>query len=117
MNAAETIVPNILPEAPPTGTKTMYAIAFDLDIERLAQTYPGTFWNNAYRDIREALATRGFVWQQGSVYFGDEHVTPVTCVLSIQELSSRFSWFSSCARDVRMLRIEENNDLRPAMGA
>ena len=95
----------------------MYAIAFDLDTELLAQLYPGQSWNNAYRDIREALRGRGFVWQQGSVYFGDDRVTAVTCVLSIQELTAMFSWFSSCARDVRMLRIEENNDLRPAMGA
>jgi len=79
--------------------------------------YPGPSWNNAYRDIREALHARGFVWQQGSVYFGDRRVRPVTCVLAIQELTKAFSWFSACARDVRMLRIEENDDLRPAIDA
>lgn len=95
----------------------MYAIAFDLDTELLAQTYPGPSWNNAYRDIRDAVAERGFIWQQGSAYFGDASVTPVTCVLCIQELTTRFAWFATCARDVRMLRIEENNDLRPAIDA
>lgn len=39
----------------------MYAIAFDLDTEMLAQTYPGQSWNDAYRDIREVLRDRGFV--------------------------------------------------------
>jgi virulence-associated protein VapD len=93
----------------------MYAIAFDLDTELLAQTYPGSSWNNAYRDIRDFLRERGFRWQQGSVYFGESDVTPVTCVLAIQQLTSRYSWLAICARDIRMLRIEENNDLRPAM--
>ncbi len=92
----------------------MYAIAFDLDTELLAQTYPGSSWTNAYRDIRDALGERGFRWQQGSVYFGNETVTPVTCVLAIQDLTERYAWIKTCARDIRMLRIEENDDLRPA---
>jgi virulence-associated protein VapD len=117
MNTVDIAVPNHQLEAPPVGTRTMYAIAFDLDTELLAQMYPGPSWNNAYRDIREALRDRGFVWQQGSVYFGDRRVRPVTCVLAIQELTTAFSWFSACARDVRMLRIEENDDLRPAIDA
>jgi len=62
----------------------------------------------------DALLEHGFQWQQGSVYFGSETVTPVTCVLAIQELTKRFEWLRTCARDIRMLRIEENNDLRPA---
>lgn len=93
----------------------MYAIAFDFDTETLAQTYPGQAWNNAYRDVREVLREHGFAWQQGSVYFGNDTVTPVTCVLAIQELSDRFPWLRASARDMRMLRIEENNDLRPAI--
>lgn len=94
----------------------MYAIAFDLDTEALAQTYPGASWNNAYRDVRDALREHGFLWQQGSVYFGNETVTPITCVLAIQDLAGRFPWLSAAARDMRMLRIEENSDLRPAIG-
>jgi virulence-associated protein VapD len=81
----------------------MYAIAFDLDTDE------------RHFDVRTVLEEHGFSWRQGSVYFGDERVTPVTCVLAIQELSKRFDWFSSCVRDIRMLRIEENNDLSPAI--
>ncbi len=61
------------------------------------------------------LAERGFGWQQGSTYFGDENVDAVGCVLTIQELTSSFDWFSASVRDIRMLRIEENNDLMPAV--
>lgn len=100
---------------PPTGVRRMYAIAFDLDTEELKIAYPAASWNNAYFDVRAVLEEHGFAWRQGSVYFGDERVTPVTCVLAIQELSKRFDWFAACVRDIRMLRIEENNDLSPAI--
>lgn len=115
MDTAIEILQHIMPEAPPTGMVRMYAIAFDLDTELLAQTYAGPSWNNACRDIRDFLRGHGFRWQQGSVYFGDAQVTPVTCVLAIQQMTANFPWFPVCARDVRMLRIEENSDLRPAM--
>ena len=55
----------------------MYAIAFDLDTELLKTAYPSPSWNNAYFDVRAVLEAHGFSWRQGSVYFGDERVTPV----------------------------------------
>lgn len=97
------------------GNKSMYAVVFDLDTNSLKDVYPGESWNNAYADIRRFLGTRGFGWQQGSTYFGDETVDAVTCVLTIQELTGEFDWFSASVRDIRMLRIEENNDLMPAV--
>jgi len=93
----------------------VYAVTFDLDTELLQKTYPGQAWNNAYCDMRAVLEEFGFSWQQGSVYFGDKNVTPVTCVLAIQKVKHRFDWFAARVRDVRMLRIEEQNDLRPAL--
>jgi virulence-associated protein VapD len=93
----------------------MYAIAFDLDTEALREHYGAPSWQNAYRDIRDALCDFGFAWQQGSVQFGGEGVTPVTCVLAVQELARRYAWFARCVRDIRMLRIEESNDLMGAV--
>ena len=95
--------------------KRMYAITFDLDTQTLEQSYGGSSWRNAYADIRSALRAHGFNWQQGSVYFGDETVNAVSCVLATQDLTRRFSWFRPSVRDMRMLRIEENNDLGPAI--
>ncbi|MCO6184885.1 virulence factor [Rhizobium sp. L1K21] len=95
--------------------KSMYAVVFDLDTNSLKDVYPGESWNNAYAEIRRFLADRGFGWQQGSTYFGDENVDAVSCVLTIQELTDAFDWFSASVRDIRMLRIEENNDLMPAV--
>ncbi len=94
----------------------MYAIAFDLDTQTLEASYPSASWRNAYEDIRRVLATHHFDRQQGSVYFGDAaHVDAVRCVLAVQDLTRQFAWFAPAVSDIRMLRIEENNDLHPAI--
>ena len=97
----------------PAGGR-MYAIAFDMDIELLRQTY-GDPYNNAYLEIRRVLERHGFKWQQGSVYFGGEEINAVTCVLAAIDLARSLPWFTASVRDIRMLRIEELNDLMPAV--
>jgi virulence-associated protein VapD len=94
----------------------MYAITFDLEMSALRETYPNDSYQNAYMDIRKVLIDEyGFEWQQGSVYFGNVAVDAVSCVLAVQDLASRFDWFAPSVRDIRMLRIEENNNLMPAV--
>ena len=93
----------------------MYAIVFDFDTDLLEQLYPNASWRNAYSDVRNYLTMRGFEWQQGSTYFGNETVDAVRCVRVVQRLSKKYSWFTPAVRDIRMLRIEENNDLRVAL--
>jgi virulence-associated protein VapD len=93
---------------------SMYAVAFDLDTEILKQTY-GDPANNAYGEIKRFLIDKGFTWQQGSVYFGTDRINAVTCVLAITEMSRALPWFAASVRDIRMLRIEEYNDLMPAL--
>lgn len=93
----------------------MYAIAFDLDTETLRNTYGSTSYNNAYADISKVLEEHGFDWQQGSVYFGSQKVNAVTCVIASIALSNTYGWFAASVRDIRMLRIEELNDLKPAI--
>ncbi|EGU4055053.1 virulence factor, partial [Salmonella enterica] len=94
----------------------MFAITFDLDTESLKEAYHNESHGNAYKEIRNILTVDyGFHWQQGSTYFGDESVDAVTCVLAAQDLSNRLPWFSSSVRDIRMLKIEDNNDLMPAI--
>jgi virulence-associated protein VapD len=91
-----------------------YAITLDMDIEFLRTNY-GDPYNNAYVEIKRVLQKHGFVWQQGSVYFGDERINAVTCVLAAIDLSNSLPWFAASVRDIRMLRIEELNDLMPAV--
>ena len=93
----------------------IYAIAFDMDIESLREAY-GDPYNPAYTEIRRVLERHGFTRQQGSVYFGDpQRINAVTCVLAAMDLAQSLPWFSASVRDIRMLRIEEQNDLMPAI--
>jgi virulence-associated protein VapD len=97
------------------GNGRMYAIVFDLDQDTLGRLYHGPNANNAYSDIRRFLTSQGFEWMQGSTYFGDSTINAVNCVTTVQKLARKFDWFSPSVRDIRMLRIEENNDLKIAL--
>ncbi|CBY81524.1 virulence factor [Haemophilus influenzae biotype aegyptius] len=93
----------------------MYAIAFDLDTATLKALYATGSWQNAYGDVKRTLESLGFDLQQGSVYFGNSEMTAVKCVLAAQKLSQTYSWFKPSVSNIRMLRIEELNDLSPAL--
>src|SRR5436305_12542896 len=78
---------------------------------------PNAAHTGAYHDVCREVQKFGFDRQQGSVYFGDEHVTPVTCVMAVQAVNRVHPWFSKVVSDIRMLRVEEHNDLMPAIAA
>lgn len=59
----------------------------------------------------------GVVVPPNEFYFGNETINAVTCVTTIQALAKALPCFSVCVKDVRMLKIEENNDLMPAVKA
>jgi virulence-associated protein VapD len=100
--------------APFKRESTVYAIAFDMDIEQLRTNY-GDPYNNAYLEIRRILERHHFQWQQGSVYFGDTTVTAATVMVAVIDLATHLPWFPASVRDIRMLRIEELNDLMPVV--
>jgi virulence-associated protein VapD len=94
----------------------MYAISFDLDTKTLEASYPNASWQNAYdADIACFLRERGFDRQQGSVHFGDDTIDVVRCQTAVQEMTLELPRFAPSIRGIRMLRIEENNDLMPAV--
>jgi virulence-associated protein VapD len=92
-----------------------YAITFDLDQDVLQSTYRNDSYKNAYSDIRKILTEFGFEWQQGSVYFSGEGTSPVDCVMAVQAIAAEHDWFKPSVKDIRMLRIEDENDLMPAL--
>jgi virulence-associated protein VapD len=94
--------------------RTVYAIAFDMDSEQLRIHY-GDPYNNAYLEIRRVLESHGFQWQQGSAYFGGSPVTAATVMVAVIDLTTKLPWFAASVRDIRMLRIEEMNDLVPVV--
>src|SRR6266545_1629947 len=80
---------------PPAFKKdtTVYAIAFDMDIGLLRLHY-GDPYNGAYVEIRKVLEGHEFLWQQGSVYFGNANVTTATVMLAVIDLTSQLPWFA-----------------------
>lgn len=101
----------------PTSFKregTVYAIAFDMDVEQLRVHY-GDPYNNAYLEIRRVLERHQFQWQQGSMYFGGPSVTAASVMVAVIDLTTQLPWFAAAVRDIRMLRIEELNDLMPVV--
>ena len=92
----------------------VYAIAFDMDVEQLRIHY-GDPYTNAYVEIRRVLEGHQFQWQQGSVYFGGPAVTAASVMVAVIDLTTRLPWFAASVRDIRMLRIEELNDLMPVV--
>jgi virulence-associated protein VapD len=82
-----------------------YAITVDIDGKSA----------DACAQIDAALARHGFTRRSGTTYFGDERINAVTCVLATIDLARALPWFAAAVRDIRMLRIEELNDLMPAV--
>ncbi|WP_210270065.1 virulence factor [Aureimonas mangrovi] len=91
----------------------MFAIVFDLGTN--SEVYGGPTWNNACTQDRDFLRKRGFDRQQDGTSVGVETVDAVSRVLTIQDPTAEFDRFAPSARDIRMLRIEDNTDLMPAV--
>ena len=89
----------------------VYAITFDFDTELLEQLYHDDSWRNAYQDVRRFLEANGFENKQGSVYFALDEIDATDCIAVVQDLADEYDWFVPSLRDIRMLRIEENNDM------
>ena len=92
-----------------------YAIAFVLDADTLSKTYTRGNPAKAYAEIEDTLRSYGFSRQQGSVYFGSDKVDAVRTVMAARRLATKHAWFTASVRDIRMLRIEDDNDLMPAI--
>ena len=108
-------VPAIGHNSRPGRPPVTYAIAFDLDTKMLQESYPNASWQGAYFDVERGLRKFGFERRQGSIHFGDDTVDAVKCVLAVQDLTATLPWFRPSVTEIRMLRIEDNNDLRPAI--
>lgn len=95
----------------------MYGIIINFYAEKLQEMYTGSALESAHADICSVLTEDfGFTCVQGDVYFGDESVSSVTCVLAAQKLKERFSWFEPSVKEIKMMRIDELHDLGPAIG-
>lgn len=98
----------------------IYAIDVEWDdaaFEALKDPTKPSSLEDANSIVESTLQRWGFTAKQGSLYLGDPHVDPVRCVLAIQHLTRTFSWFEPSIWTAVMLRIEDQNDLMPAIQA
>lgn len=82
----------------------VYAIAYDLNNDAAER-------HDAWRKIARVLESHGFHRQQGSVFYGTPDTTAMTCAKAVLELHDRYEWFWQVIRDMRMLRIDEEDNL------
>ncbi|MGX2951481.1 hypothetical protein ACWIYZ_08595 [Ursidibacter arcticus] len=92
----------------------MYLIVFHFDVEKLKNEL-----GNDYLNISQAQISENMVYPFTKLdtfsYMGDESISPVQCVLVIQNLSEKLNWFSRCIFDARLLKIGSNEDLMLAI--
>jgi virulence-associated protein VapD len=93
----------------------MWAILFDLYCKRVKRHYHNGSWRNAWTDIGNFLWKRGFKWKQGSVYFGDHTVNKDLAERALEDLGAAFPWFSASVKDIRILKVDSNNDGSPSV--
>lgn len=86
----------------------MYAIAFDLKIDTLKETY-GEPYNGAYAEIQRELEDQGFVWAQGSLYLTDEGNELAAVFKAIDRLR-KIEWFRKSVRDIRAFKVDSWSD-------
>jgi virulence-associated protein VapD len=60
------------------------------------------------------LTFRGFDRTQGRPCYDGDTVT-VRFVRLVQRMAKKTPWFTPAVRDIRMLRMEENSDLKAAL--
>jgi virulence-associated protein VapD len=95
----------------------MYAIVFDLNPDLLRLHHPIGSLQAAYFDISKVFIDEfKFKRQQDNIFYTHLSNGAVSSVLVAQELASRFEWFSFSVEYIRMLQIEANHDLMPAIG-
>jgi virulence-associated protein VapD len=82
----------------------VYAIAYDLNREAALQ-------HGAWAKIARVLESYGFHRQQGTVFYGTEKTSASTCFAAVMDLNDKYPWFWEVVRDMRMLRIDEEDDL------
>ena len=85
----------------------MFAIAFDMDIKELRNTY-GEPYNNAYYEIKIVLRKYSFFNTQGSVYLtdSDDMANLFSAIYTLKSIS----WFKASVRDIRAFKVENWSD-------
>ena len=85
----------------------MFAIAFDMDIKELQNTY-GEPYKNAYYEIKIVLRKYDFYNMRGSVYLTDKD--DMANLFSAINALKNIPWFKLAVRDIRAFKVENWSD-------
>lgn len=88
----------------------MFAIAFDLDVNALHDSY-GEPYNNAYYEIKKLLRNYDYYNTQGSVYLSNDN-DMLNLVRAMNGLKA-VPWFKESVRDIRAFRVEDWSNFTP----
>jgi virulence-associated protein VapD len=95
------------------GSGAGYALLVVLD-EAITTTLTGsTDLNEVYDEILETLKVHGFYGRAGTVFFAEESMNSVQCVLSMQVLLDEMDWLPDAISTGHLLRVDEVASLRP----
>ena len=97
----------------------MYGILISLDLDAIMKQFPDddSAVANIYYDIRKSLEESGFYGKCANLYVSRafENKNAVDCVLAAQRLAKKLPWLVPCLKSINMLRIEDYDDLMPAI--
>lgn len=88
----------------------MYAITYSLDHAAL-QMHP----HASPEAVEQLLEAYGLSRHASGLYLGSSSVTALDCILAVQSIGRELPWFRACVKDLRMLRVTDNDDLMPAL--
>lgn len=90
----------------------MFAVAYDFDTDVMKAHLGEASYANGYTKFKEFMRKRGFNGQQRSLLYGEPWVSSVDTIRAIQDATSHFSWLKEAVRDMRLLEVTHNDDLK-----
>jgi virulence-associated protein VapD len=96
----------------PPANKLVYGITFVFDKDILANLHQKE--DQAQAEFGAFLGSKGFNKQQPSLFIGDgtEKTNSVSCVLAVQEFARENVWFALSIKDICLLQIFEQSDMK-----
>lgn len=93
----------------------MYAIVFDFDLDILKRVKDVDGYADVFSKVKNILAVQGFTHKTGNMFVSRESISSVDVIVIMQSISKLYPWFAPSLSQLEMYRIEEVNDLLPAM--
>ena len=88
----------------------MYLIVLNFDMDSLNRFFVDDVVKKAQVQIEQSMMYP-FKRIDTFSYIGDENINVVHCVLEMQRLAQKLSWFEEALLDSKLLRVESIEDL------